>query len=452
MKKKVISLLLVGAMVASMGAMAGCGDKGGDQSDAGTSAEAEGGSGGDEHTLTVMAWDPAFNIPALKAAADDYKENVDPDFNLEIIEQSASSDIETLLKNVGSDASGKSLSELPDITLFQDHYFKQYYNDYPDLWKSDLNDSDVVWDDFAAEKLDYSTVDGVHYGMPVDGGTVIAAYRTDLLEEAGHTIDELTGCSWDQFLDIGEDVYNATGKYLMCINADGNDFMYIMMQAEGKSQFTNGEPSFADDETFKQIIDVLTEAIDRNVLYLCNSWEDYTNQAIQGDMLAGVMNGNWIIPTIEKVEANSGKWEITTLPTLEGNGKEGYASNGGSSLYITANCQNTDLAVDFLSYTFGGSQETYDNALLNGGVVTTNTKCGASEVYNQGVEFFNNQPIYQEIASWTASVPVIEQSDYHYKAREEIGNAIVNISQNGYDRDEALAEANTNLRFAMGLE
>ena len=31
MKKKVISLLLVGAMVASMGAMAGCGSNGSDQ-------------------------------------------------------------------------------------------------------------------------------------------------------------------------------------------------------------------------------------------------------------------------------------------------------------------------------------------------------------------------------------------------------------------------------------
>lgn len=450
MKKKVISLLLVGAMVASMGAMAGCGDKGGDQSDAGTSAEAEGGSGGDEHTLTVMAWDPAFNIPALKAAADDYKENVDPDFNLEIIEQSASSDIETLLKNVGSDASGKSLSELPDITLFQDHYFKQYYNDYPDLWKSDLNDSDVVWDDFAAEKLDYSTVDGVHYGMPVDGGTVIAAYRTDLLEEAGHTIDELTGCSWDQFLDIGEDVYNATGKYLMCINADGNDFMYIMMQAEGKSQFTNGEPSFADDETFKQIIDVLTEAIDRNVLYLCNSWEDYTNQAIQGDMLAGVMNGNWIIPTIEKVEENSGKWEITTMPTLTG--EEGYASNGGASLYITANCEKVDLAKDFLAYTFGGGDgagQTYDNALKNGGVVTTYAPAGESDVYKEGVEYFNNTPIYQKIAEMGTHVQTIEQSSYHYTCRTQLAAAIVKII-NGGDLDDELQNAEDQLNFEMG--
>ena len=73
-------------------------------------------------------------------------------------------------------------------------------------------------------------------------------------------------------------------------------------------------------------------------------------------MVAGVMNGNWIIPTIEKVTDNSGKWEITSLPTLEGG--ECYASNGGSSLYITSNCKQADLAKKFLAYTFGGGSYT----------------------------------------------------------------------------------------------
>lgn len=436
-------------MVASLAA---CGNSGSKESDnSNTSAAAEGSASGDEHTLSVMAWDPAFNIPALKAAEADYKENVDPEFKLNVIEQSGSSDIETLLTNVGSDASGKSVSELPDITLFQDHYFKQYQKDYPDLWK-DVNDTDITWKDFSKEKLDYSTIDGTHYGVPVDGGTVIAAYRVDLLKEAGYTIKDLTGCSWKQFLDIGEAVYNKTGKYLLSINADGNDLVYIMMQAEGVSQFKDGKPNITNNKTLSQIIDVLTEAVDRHVLYLTNSWDDYCNQAIKGDMLAGVMNGNWIIPTIEQVSDNSGKWEITSLPTLEGNGKEGYASNGGSSLYITANCKNEKLAKDFLAYTFGGSTVTYDKALQDGGVVTTNTKCGKSEVYSKGVKFFNDTPIYKEISAMTAKVPVVEQSDYHYKCREEIGNAIINITQNGANKDDALKEAEDNLKFAMGLQ
>ena len=212
MKKRVLSVLLAGVMAFSLAA---CGGGGDDSSTEGGEAAAS----GDENTLTVFAWDPAFNIPAIQAAADDYKENVDPDFNLEIIEQAQSGDIETAITTA---ASAGDYSNLPDIVLFQDHYIQRYISDYPDAWVP-LGDIDINWDDFAAEKLDYSTVDGEHYGVPVDGGTVICAYRTDLLAEAGYTIDDLTGCTWDEFMEIGKAVYDATGKALLCMNSDGND-------------------------------------------------------------------------------------------------------------------------------------------------------------------------------------------------------------------------------------
>lgn len=437
MKRKLISALLVSAMTISLAA---CGTGGGssDGGEGGGSGSSEGG-----HKLTVYAWDPAFNIPAIQAAADDYKENVDSEFELEILEQASSEDVETAITTAGSSG---DYSNLPDIVLFQDHYIQRYVADYPDAW-TPLGDVDINWDDFAAEKLDYSTIDGEHYGVPVDNGTVVAAYRTDLLEQAGYTIDDLTGCTWDKFIEIGKAVYDATGKALLCMNSDGNDLPYIMMQAEGVSQFKDGKPYITENETLVTIVEKLVEMAKENVLLMPNSWSDYTDKAIQGDQVAGVMNGNWIIPTIEKVEANSGKWAITSMPTLEGG--EGYASNGGSSLYITSNCQNVDLAKDFLAYTFGGSTTTYDNALKDGGVISTYAPAGETEVYNEGVEYFNNQPIYADIVEMGTHVQTVEQSDYHYSARNYIGSAIVNII-NGADTMDALQEAEDQLNFEMG--
>ena len=437
MKRKLISALLVSAMTISLAA---CGTGGGssDGGEGGGSGSSEGG-----HKLTVYAWDPAFNIPAIEAAAADYKENVDSEFELEILEQAGSEDVETAITTAGSSG---DYSNLPDIVLFQDHYIQRYVADYPDAW-TPLGDVDINWDDFAAEKLDYSTIDGEHYGVPVDNGTVVAAYRTDLLEQAGYTIDDLTGCTWDKFIEIGKAVYEKTGKALLCMNSDGNDLPYIMMQAEGVSQFKDGKPYITENETLVTIVEKLVEMAKENVLLMPNSWSDYTDKAIQGDQVAGVMNGNWIIPTIEKVEANSGKWAITSMPTLEGG--EGYASNGGSSLYITSNCKNADLAKDFLAYTFGGSTTTYDNALKDGGVISTYAPAGETEVYNEGVEYFNNQPIYADIVEMGTHVQTVEQSDYHYSARNYVGSAIVNII-NGADTMDALQEAEDQLNFEMG--
>ena len=441
MKKKVLSVLLATSMVAAM--LAGCGgsDKPAGGTEGGNQAgqEAEGGN-----TLKVWAWDANFNIPALQAAAEDYKANVDPDFELIIEEQSQSQDIENAITTGGQSG---DFSALPDIILFQDHYFQQFQRNYPDAFVS-AEGADVNWDDFGAEKLSYSTVDGTHYGFPVDNGTVIFAYRTDLLEEAGHSIDEMTGISWADFIKVGEDVYNKTGKYLLSMDGSGNDLFYMMLQAEGVSQFKDGVPYMVDNQALHDVMAVLKEMLDKNVLYLANDWSDYTDQTIQGDMVAGVMNGNWIIPTIKKVEANAGKWELTTCPTLKGG--EGYASNGGSSLYITGNCKNTDLAKKFLAYTFGGSTKTYDEALLKGGVITTCISAGQSDVYNQPDEYFNGQAIYAKIVEMGSHVQVIEQSDYHYDARSQLSTAIINI-KDGADIDAEIEAAETNLRFTMGL-
>jgi len=396
------------------------------------------------HSLSVYAWDPNFNIPALEAAAADYKANVDPDFELEIVTQSASSDVENAVTTA---ASAGDYSNLPDIVLFQDHYIRKYMTDYPDAWQS-LEGADINWDDFGEEKVSYSTFDGVHYGMPVDNGTVIFAYRTDILEECGYTLDDVTGITWDRFIEIGTDVYSKTGKYLLSMDGDGNDLIYMMLQAEGVSQFKDGEPYISENETLVQIIDVIESMISNNVLYLANDWSEYTDQTIIGDMVAGVMNGNWIIPTIQQVAENSGKWEITTMPTLSG--EEGYAANGGSSLYITANCQNVDLAKDFLAKTFGGSTETYDAALKNGGVITCCISAGESDVYNEGVDYFNGQPIYAKIVEMGSHVPVIEQNDFHYRARYYLAAAVIEIAQ-GSDTATALENAEQQLRFEMGL-
>ena len=453
MKKKALSMLMAGALALTMLAGCGGGSTGSSAAPAAESTKTEStktestapapAAEGD-NTLTVAAWDANFNIPALKAAEADYKANVNPDFQLIIKEQTGSSDVENAITLA---ASSRDYSQLPDIVLFQDHYIQRYVADYPDAF-IDVNDADVDWSDFGEEKLSYGLIDGKHYGFPVDNGTAIFAYRVDLLEQAGYTIDDMTDCTWEKFIEVGKAVFEKTGKYLLSMDGSGNDLPYMMLQAEGVSQFKDGEPYITENETYVKIYKLLIEMAQNNVLYIANDWTDYTNNTIQGDMVAGVMNGNWIIPTIRQVAENSGKWEITNIPTLNGGG--GYAANGGSALYITSNCKKVDLAKDFLAKTFGGSTATYDAALTDGGVITCCISAGKSDVYQKGVEYFNNQPIYTDIVEMGGSVPVVEQSDYHYACRNYVGAAIIN-AVNGADADAELKNAEDQLRFEMGL-
>ena len=424
--KKLLALVLVLTMAVGLMAMSGV-------------AFADG-----DNTLTVYAWDANFNIPALKAAEAAYQK-VNPDFTLEIATQSGSSAVEQAMTLAGSSG---DLSSMPDIVLFQDHFIQSYVADYPDCW-TDLEGADIDWSDFGAEKLSYSTIDGVHYGVPVDNGTAIFAYRTDVLEECGYTLADVTGITWDRWLEIARDIKDKTGYALLSMDHSGDDLPYMLMQAEGLSQWADGQPNFVDNEPLHRIIEVIVQGAKDGTILLANSWSEYCDQTIVGNQVAGVMNGNWIIPTIRQVADNSGKWGITTLPTLDG-GKEGYAANGGASLYITSNCQNTDLAKDCLAKTFGGSTATYDAALTNGGVITCCISAGQSDIYNAGVDYFNGQPIYNTIVEMGAHVIPVEQNDFHYTCRQYIGAAIQQILE-GADVQTALADAESQLRFAMGI-
>lgn len=283
MKKKVVSLLLVGVL--AMSTFVGCGSKGSsdatsDDSSSDDSSAAAMYTSDDENTLTVAAWDASFNIPAIEAAAEAYKEK-NPDAKIEIIEQSQSKDIENAVTTA---AEAGDYSNLPDIVLFQDHYIQQYQANYPDAWQ-DVDDADIDWSDFGSEKLSFSTIDGKHYGVPVDNGTVVFAYRVDLLQECGYTLDDVTGITWDKFIEIGEQVYNKTGKYLLSMDGSGNDLPYMMLQAEGVSQFKDGKANLVGNETLEKILDVIERMQEKNVLLLENDWDGYTND-IQKDKVA----------------------------------------------------------------------------------------------------------------------------------------------------------------------
>lgn len=119
MKKKNAAALMAAAMAASL--LVGCG--GAASSEATSAAEskpaestaestaADTTADGDE-TLTVWAWDPNFNIYALKQAEAIYQKD-HPNFKLNI-EENVYSDIETKLITA---ATSEDYSTLPDLFL-----------------------------------------------------------------------------------------------------------------------------------------------------------------------------------------------------------------------------------------------------------------------------------------------------------------------------------------------
>lgn len=445
MKKKVISLMLIGAMVASMAA---CGSNGGSSDNnaakGDTSATEESGASEGGNTLTVWTWDPAFNIPAIQEAGNIYKAD-HPDFELKVVE-TLSDDCETKLITA---AESGDLSTLPDIVLMQDNSYQKFVSIYPEAF-TDLTDSGIDFSQFAAGKLSYSTVDGKNYGVPFDNGAVIGAYRTDYLEQAGYTIDDLTDIDWNRFIEIAKDVKEKTGKYMLSGQADSPDMVMEMLQSAGASLFDkDGKPAMTDNAALKECISIYQKLVEEGVYYEVNNWDDYVSSITTGQV-AGVINGNWISATIMGMKDTSGKWAITNMPKLiETPNATNYSNNGGSSWYITSNCKNQDLAIDFLKSTFAGSVQLYENILPTTGAIGTYAPAGDSTAYQEPQEFWNNQPIFAKIVDFSLKTPTNNTSPYYYDGRNAIGTQIQNI-MNGADVDQAIADAQAEVEFTMG--
>ena len=100
-------------------------------------------------------------------------------------------------------------------------------------------------------------------------------------------------------------------------------------------------------------------------------WDQYIASMNKG-MAAGVIQGCWIMSSIQAAEDQSGNWAIVNMPKLDDvEGATNYANCGGASWAVSSNCKNTDLAYDFLKTTFGGSVELYDDLLPNAGAIAS---------------------------------------------------------------------------------
>ena len=257
-------------------------------------ADSEAASG--DQTLTVWCWDPAFNLNAMYEAEKVYQKD-HPDFKLNVVE-TPWEDIQT---KVTTAAASGDLSTLPDILLMQDNAFQKNVISYPDAF-TDLTNSGIDYSQFAAGKTAYSVVDGKNYGVPFDNGAVIGCYRTDVLEQAGLTVDDFTDITWDQYIENGKKVLDATGKPLISMQAGECDLIMMMLQSAGSSLFNeDGTANIVNNDTLKAVMETYKALKDSGVLVEVNSWDEYVGSFVSGDV-AGTVNGCWIMASIQTAE------------------------------------------------------------------------------------------------------------------------------------------------------
>ena len=437
MKKKVLGMFLVATMAASV--LAGCGGKAEDKSE----AKKDDTAAAQEETLTVWCWDPNFNVYAMEQAEKMYQKD-HPDFKLDIQEK-VYSDIETALITA---AEADDYSTLPDIFLMQDYSFHKNVANYPGIF-TELTDSGVDFSQFSAGKLADSTVDGKNYGVPFDNGATIMAIRKDMVEAAGLTVDDFKDTTWSDFIEKAKKVVEKN-NVPMLTSSGGSEIVIEMLQSAGASPMVDGKVDLVGNEALKKSIEIYKQLIDEKIMVDYTDWDQYIASMNKGTA-AGVIQGCWIMSSIQAAEEQSGNWAIVDMPKLDGiEGATNYANCGGASWAVSSNCKNTDLAYDFLKTTFGESVELYDDLLPNAGAIASYLPAAESEVYNETSDFYAGQAVYKDIVEFAGKVPGIDYGAYYSDVRSALTDAITNVVQNGADIDSEIKNAQDTVEFNIG--
>ncbi len=420
--KKLISLLLAMLMVLSLGTVAFA--EPGDQADG---------------KLTIWCWDQTFNIAAMEKAKEMYQEE-HPDVEIDV-QEVLWEDVESRII-----ASNGDTSTLPDITLIQDNAFQKEVINYPEVFY-DMTDT-YDFTDFGEAKVAYSVVDGHNYGIPFDAGTVVAAWRTDYLEEAGYTVDDLTDIDMDRFLEIARDVKEKTGMPMLSGQAGAVDTVMILLQSCGGSLFNeDGTVNMKDNEKLKAVVDVYNTMVAEGLFIEVNSWDEYIG-TLSNQSVVGTFTGCWILSTIMSLSDQAGLWAVTNMPAMSGvEDATNYSNNGGSSWAIINN-KDIDLALDFMQ--MYRNVDFYDAILPTTSAIACYTPAKEGSNYTAPSDFFNGDAIFAKIVEFGALVPANNTGAYYYDARDALGTAITNVL-NGGDIDSELATAEDTVNFTMGF-
>jgi len=428
--KKLLTILLASFMLLT--ACSSNSDKSTNTSNEGTN----GGSTGKKQEITVWAWDKAFNIAAMETAKGIYAQK-NADVTINVIENAQ----DDIIQKLNAGLNSGTTKTLPNIVLIEDYRAQSFLQAYPDSFFA--LDEFINAADFADYKIGPTSFEGKQYGVPFDSGVAGLYVRTDYLQEAGYTVDDLQGITWDEYIEIGKAIKEKTGKDML--TQDPNDLGLIRMmiqsagawylQEDGKTPFISNNAALEDAfNTYKNIMDA-------NIVKVISDWSQFVGAFNSGDV-ASIPTGNWITASVKAEAEQSGKWAIVPFPTLANTASSVHASNLGGSSWYVMNVDGKEAAADFLKETFGSNVDFYQTLVTEIGAIGTLKAAAQGEAYTAPDEFFNGQTTIADLASWTEQIPNVNYGMHTYAVEDILVVEMQNF-MNGTELETVLNNAQT---------
>ena len=339
MKKRLLSILLCSAMVASLAV--GCGSSGGSDTE-----EAEE-SSGEKTTLTFWCHENEPWIKSYEAMAEKFEaENPEYDVVVESYPMSVYMDkIQTAL----TDENGG-----PDIIALWGGMAAPFIasdalSSVPDDLAADMDE------DFMEPTVGIYKKNGTYYGVPMEynleyGGMVV---NKKLFEEAGLEYPQ----TWEELRAVSKQVAKVNGDVVEmggfeCIDGDAliNNFLAMILQQGGNYIEEDGSVNFATEEGITALNELLSIVKDGECTLENLSAGEYCFNDVYQDKAFMSSVGTWAIGEgTDSYELTYGEdFEYVAVPQY---GDEmAFTSESGWGLIVPANGANVDAAWDYVRF------------------------------------------------------------------------------------------------------
>ncbi len=385
-----------------------------------------------KQTVTVWAWDKTFNIAAMEEAKKVYDNK---DVEIKIVEMAQ----DDIVQKLNTSLSSGKIDGLPDIVLIEDYRIQNFLTAYADKF-ADLSDV-VNPEDFDAYKSGVNQFDGKTYGVPFDSGVSTVYYNTEVLKEAGYTIEDVQDITWEKYIEIGKAVKEKTGKEMLTLNPSDIGQIRMMIQSAGAWYMEDdGETvNIENNQALKDAIKIYKDMNDAGIVKPISDWDAFVSTA-QNVEVASTPTGCWFTSSITANADGSGKFAIASLPRMGANADSKNASNLGGSGWYVINTDNADAAKAFLKDTFATNADLMSTLAENIGVVSTMKAAADTDAYKAENAYFQNQPTLEMMAEWSGNIPTVNFGLHTYAIEAVVAEAVEKI-MNGADVDATLKDA-----------
>lgn len=243
--------------------------------------------------------------------------------------------------------SGEGAPDIVDIELGK---YANFLKGEPQL--VELNDViDPYRDTLVASRIELYSKDGKNYGIPSHVGATVAFYNTEILEAAD--VDYTQIVTWDDLKEAGLKVKEATGKYMISVDTSALWQLNDLLAQQGVDWVDDeGNVNVNIPEAqrgLKMLKDLQESGVATTIPGGNPDMEEAYAYYNQGEVATAVMPMWQMSRYTSYMTDLKGKIAIAPVPVLE-EGMPSSVGGGGTGTCVTNQCEDVQLAKDFLAY------------------------------------------------------------------------------------------------------